>query len=199
MLITLLQIKVGKKWMNEKESKWWKDCYLTSEEFINVTVKDNLNPTDLSTSLQPQSILGCLNCSNWRLKKSSLFTILQITQYVGHVLIFLFYIQLKNRGSFVKISCTLHLPRSTPTANLTPELHVLQRRKSEGSVSEVITMRGSIQKVNHFLLWKIRCVSNYMILFPFPDFLKITKCLLDKSIKTNNFTGYEAKLKLSIN
>lgn len=74
-----------------------------------------------------------------------------------------------------------------------------EERKSEGSVSEVITVRGSIQRVNHFLLWKIRCISYYMILLPFPDFLKITKCLLDKSPKTNNFAGYEAKLKLSIN
>jgi len=54
-----------------------------------------------------------------------------------------------------------------------------EERKSEGSVSEAITMSRGMQRMNHFLLWKIRCVLNYRTLFPFSDFLKFNKNLLD--------------------
>lgn len=54
-----------------------------------------------------------------------------------------------------------------------------EERKSEGSVSEAITASRGIQRLNHFLLWKIRCVLNYITLLPFSDFLKFNKNLLD--------------------
>lgn len=51
-----------------------------------------------------------------------------------------------------------------------------EERKSEGSVSEAVTVSRGIQRMNHFILWKIRCVLSS--LFPFSDFLKFNKNLL---------------------
>lgn len=49
--------------------------------------------------------------------------------------------------------------------------------------------------MNHFLLFRKSDVSNYMTLLLFSDFLK---CLLDKSIRTDDFAGYEAKLSCTV-
>lgn len=46
--------------MKKQRMKRW-DYYLTSEEFINVIVKDNINFTNLSTLLHSQSVLICLS------------------------------------------------------------------------------------------------------------------------------------------
>lgn len=39
--------------------------------------------------------------------------------------------------------------------------------QKEGSISEVITVKKGRQKVNPFLLWKIRCLITLLILSDF--------------------------------
>lgn len=69
-----------------------------------------------------------------------------------------------------------------------------KRNQKEGSVSEVTTVIRGIQRVESlFTVWKIRCFQLYdtaphsLISWGLPSIW------LDKSTRTNNFAGYEAK------